>query len=83
MASAARYKKCDIGKIVEISGIDEAREVSGIKDIKIVHKAGDYSNVIKSSNDRVCYVISQEDSVEKAIESCEKALEKIKVKVQK
>lgn len=83
MASAARYKKCDIGKIIEISGIDEAREVSGIKDIKIVHKVGDYSNVIKSSNDRVCYVISQEDSVEKAIESCEKALEKIKVKVQK
>ncbi|EEB36707.1 ATP-grasp domain protein [Anaerococcus hydrogenalis DSM 7454] len=83
MASAARYKKCDIGKIIEISGIDEAREVSGIKDIKIVHKAGDYSNVIKSSNDRVCYVISQENSVKEAIESCEKALEKIKVRVQK
>lgn len=83
MASAARYKKCDIGKIIEISGIDEAIEVSGIKDIKIVHKAGDYSNVIKNSNDRVCYVISQENSVKKAIESCEKALEKIKVKVQK
>lgn len=83
MASAARYKKCDIGKISEISGIDEAREVSGIKDIKIVHKVGDYSNVIKSSNDRVCYAISQENSVEKAIESCEKALGKIKVSVQK
>ena len=83
MASAARYKKCDIGKIIEISGIDEAREVSGIKDIKIVHKAGDYSNVIKSSNDRICYVISQENSVKKAIESCEKALEKIKVRIQK
>ena len=83
MASAARYKKCDIGKIAEISGIDEAREVSGIKDIKIVHKVGDYSNVIKSSNDRVCYAISQENSAEKAIGSCEKALEKIKVRVQK
>lgn len=83
LASAIIYKKCDLGKIIEITGISEATKVAGIKDIKIIHGVGDYSAVIKNSNDRVGYAISQHDTVKQAINSCETALKKIEIKVQK
>lgn len=83
LASAIIYKKCDLGKIIEITGISEATKVAGIKDIKIIHGVGDYSAVIKNSNDRVGYAISQHDTVKQAINSCETALKKLEIKVQK
>lgn len=82
-ASAARYKKCDIGKIIKITGVKEAEEVSGIKNVEIVHGLGEQSREIKSSNDRVAYVISQNDNISNATKSCEKALEMIKIEVEK
>jgi len=82
MASAIRYKKCNLGKIINISGIEEAKNVDGIKEIKIIHGIGDESKEIKSSNDRVCYAIAQEKSVKMAINACEKALDFIEIKVE-
>lgn len=82
-ASAIRYKNSDKGRIIEVTGIEHAKRVQGIKDVKIIHGVGDYSDNIRSSNDRVGYVISQEDTAEKAIIACENALEYIKIKVQK
>ncbi len=83
MASAARYKKCDIGKIIKITGVDQANKIQGVKDVKIVHGVGEESRQIKSSNDRVAYVISQAENTSKATLYCEKALEKIKIEVEK
>lgn len=82
-ASVARYKKCDIGKIIKIEGIEDAKKIHGIKNVKIVHGVGEESREIKNSNDRVAYVISQDDNVLKAITSCDKALELIKIEVEK
>ena len=82
-ASAIRYKNCDKGRIIEVSGIENANKIKGIKDINIILGVGDYSDNIRSSNDRVGYVISQEDTAQKAINACENALEEIKIKVQK
>lgn len=82
MASAIMYKKCNLGKIKYISGLDDAKSVDGIKDINVVHGIGDYSREIRSSNDRVCYAIAQSDSAKMAITSCEKAIDFIKVEVE-
>lgn len=82
-ASATRYKKCDVGKIIKITGVDQANKIQGVKDVKIVHGVGEESRQIKSSNDRVAYVISQAENTSKATLSCEKALEKIKIEVEK
>lgn len=82
-ASAIRYKNCEVGKIIEVSGIENANKIQGIKDIKIIHGVGDYSYNIRSSNDRIGYVISQEDTAQKAVNACENALKKIKIKVKK
>lgn len=82
-ASAIRYKKCDAGEIINITGVEEAKKINGIKNVKIVHGVGEQSQEIKNSNNRVAYVISQDESVLKAINSCEKALEMIKIEVEK
>ena len=82
-AAATRYKKCDIGKIIKITGVDQAKKIQGVKDVKVVHGVGEESRQIKSSNDRVAYVISQGEDTSKATAFCEKALELIKIKVEK
>lgn len=79
MCSAIKYKDCPEGIIKEISGINEAKKVSGVKDIEIVHDIGEKSKEIQSSNDRVAYVISQGKTLDDAINSCDTALNKIEV----
>lgn len=82
MASAIRYKDCKQGKIIAINGVDEAKKVQNIKEIKIVHGPGEISSEIRNSNDRICYSISQADTTKEAIKSCEEALEKIVVEIE-
>lgn len=82
MASAIRYKDCKQGKIIAINGVDEAKKVKNIKEIKIVHGPGEISSEIRNSNDRICYAISQADTTTEAIKSCEEALEKIVVEIE-
>ncbi|MDY3006757.1 ATP-grasp domain-containing protein [Anaerococcus porci] len=80
--SAIRYKRCDLGTISNITGLQEAKEVPFIKDIEITHKIGEESREIRSSNDRVCFAISQAPSLDEAIISCETALNKINIAVE-
>ena len=82
-ASAIRFKKCDTGEIINITGVEEAKKMNGIKNVNIVHGVGEQSREIKNSNDRVAYVISQDESALKAINSCENALKKIIIEVEK
>ena len=81
MAAAISYKKARPGKITDIRGLDKAREVKNIKDIKVVHKIGEESKEIKSSNDRICYAISQAKTAAEAKRACEEALDKIKIEI--
>lgn len=78
-ASAIRYISTDIGKIKQIRGIEEVKNIKGIKVIEIDKKVGDYIREIKSSTDRVGYVISQADNVSEANRICEEACNKIKI----
>lgn len=80
--SAIRYLLSPVGKITKINGVDSAKMVTGIKQISIVHGVGDYSREIKSSTDRVGFVITQADDAENAIKSCEKAADMIRIEVE-
>lgn len=82
-ASAIRYIRNDVGVIEEISGLEEAKSVPGVKQISIVHGVGEVAKEIQSSVDRIGFVIAQENTVKGAIDACEKALEKINVKIRK
>lgn len=67
------------GKIMAINGIDDAKAVEGIQQVTVVHGVGDTAKKLRSSADRICFVISQMDTPEEAIAQCEKALNKIEV----
>lgn len=78
--SCIRYfLKPVIGKIKDIKGVDEARKVCGIQDVVLLKHPGDQAVELRSSNDRIAYVISQADTADKAINICEEALNKIEV----
>ncbi|MBQ3053599.1 MAG: ATP-grasp domain-containing protein [Clostridia bacterium] len=79
--SAIRFLDAPCGEIAEITGCDNAKEIDGIREISLTKKVGDMSGSIDSSTDRLGFVIAQQDTSAKAIESCEKALEFIKINI--
>ena len=81
--SAIRYLKTENGVISRITGIKQAEKINGIKQISIVHDIGSTVEEIKSSIDRIGFVISQNETALDAIKSCEEAIKKIKVEVKK
>ncbi len=77
--SAIRFLTPDIGTVVSVKGIDEARSVSGIKDISVSVNIGDEVKEIESSLNRSGYVIAQSEDALSAIRDCEKAKQSIKI----
>lgn len=80
--SAIRYFKTDQGIITNITGIEEAKKIHGVIQVSIVHGIGKKVSEIKSSIDRVGFVIAQGKNAVNAVEICKDALEKIKVEVE-
>lgn len=79
-ASCIRYYMPPIeGEIVDITGLDKASAVPGIRDVIMVKKPGDMAVPLRSSNDRIGLVISQRDTAEEAIRCCEEAMNQIQV----
>ena len=79
--SAIRYFKTDTGTIKSINNISEVMKMSGIVQISIVHGIGEYVQDIRSSVDRVGFVISQGNDVLNAIKKAEEARDKIRIKI--
>lgn len=82
-ASAIRYLEAEKGSIKLIEGCENAKSIAGVQELSIVHGIGSQSVEIKSSVDRLGFVIAQSDTAQHAIEVCEKALNLIKVTVEK
>jgi len=78
-ASAIRYMEAGVGTIVDIIGLDKARAVEGIFEVSMVHGVGEESVEVKNSVERLGFVIAQNETPEKAIESCQKALTHINI----
>ena len=78
-AAAIRYLIFTNGRISEINGVDNAREIPGIVQISIVRGIGDVINEVNSSIDRVGFVISKGETVKDAIDVADKALATIDI----
>lgn len=76
------YMQPVVGKIKDIQGIETAQRVEGIQQITLLKKVGDQAVELRSSGDRIGFVIAQMDTPEKAIMQCEKALDLIKIVVE-
>lgn len=80
-ASAIRYLNTDVGIISNIIGIEDAMKIDGVHQISMVHHEGERVGEIRNSVDRVGFVIAQAETPRQAIEICEQAIKKIKIKV--
>jgi len=79
--SAIRYFEQHAGIVKSIEGIEEAKKVSGVQQISIVHNVGEEITEVTSSGARIGFVIAQDRDAEKAVEDCYKALNKIEIKI--
>lgn len=79
--AAIRYIKAPEGIISSISGIDEAKQIPGSKDVIMTKSVGDRSTPIHCSNDRIGSVIAQAPTVDKAVSICEQMVERIRIEV--
>lgn len=78
-ASVIRYFDQSHGRIKSIRGVEEASKLPGIIQISIIHGKDHIINGIKSSSDRVGFVIGQADDCKGAISAVIKALSLIKI----
>lgn len=81
--AAIRFFDSKEGRVEGIYGLEDAKKIKGVKQISLVHNVGEKVNEIHSSTDRIGFIITQGDTAEKAIEYCDAALEKIKIKINK
>lgn len=78
-AAVLRHIPVETGRIKSISGVEEARSISGVKDIVFLKKTGDYIEHFIDGTNRIGMVIAQADTVEEGENICESALAYIKV----
>lgn len=79
--SAIRFFKAPSGIIRSIAGERYIAEMSGVKEILVNKTVGDSVGEVQNSLDRLGYVIAQEVNAKTAIETCERALDFLKVSV--
>ena len=81
-ASAIRYIAAPEGIITSIDGVEEAKQLSGVKEVIMTKAEGEMSTPIHCSNDRIGSVIVQAATAEEAVRICEKALKQIIIEIQ-
>ena len=78
-ASAIRYIDSHNGVIKDITGIENVKSMNGIRQVSIVHNIGEELNDIKSSTDRIGFIIAQGKTATETIGICERAEKQINV----
>lgn len=79
--SAIRYFDTPAGVLKGIDGVEKARSIPGVEEISFVHDIGETLGEIGSSVDRIGFVIAQGETINDAIEICEKAQSLINIKI--
>ena len=79
--AAIRYLETPTGIIETICGTDEAKAVPGVMQVSIVHHEGERANEIRSSGDRVGFVIARGSDAKEAVSIAEYARDLIEVEV--
>jgi biotin carboxylase len=78
-AAATRFLVADPGRVVAISGIEEARAVPGVVEVAMAVAEGDDVGPLRASWDRVGQVIATGPDTPTAVERCRQAASRIRV----
>lgn len=76
-AAIRYYMKPVSGVIKEIRGLEAARKSEGVQQVTIIHGPGFTAKELRSSGDRLGFVIAKGETAEEAVRLCEAALDKI------
>lgn len=76
--SGILFFQTECGRIREIRGVEEARQIPGVQEIAFTKNVGDEAVEWSSGADRAGYVIAQASDPQSAINCCEKALKTVK-----
>lgn len=79
--SAIKFFSVEKGQIASITGIEDAYKIDGVQQITFTKNIGDLVDEIKSSVDRVGYVIAQGKDACEANHICDKAIQEISIQV--
>lgn len=79
--AAIRYFETPVGVLKSIDGVEKAKSIPGVEEISFVHDIGETLGEIGSSVDRIGFVIAQGETINDAIEICEKAKSLINIKI--
>jgi biotin carboxylase len=77
MGAAIRYFNTTKGKIIDIKGEQELKEIKEVVEYKFTKHIGEIVGEINSSSDRAGFIIVQSYNANNAIEICEDAIGKI------
>lgn len=80
--SAIRYFEAAYGTITAIENVDEAERIPGVRQITFTKGIGEASTPVRSSNDRLGFVIAQGATAEDAVQACEAVLRAVKISIE-
>lgn len=78
--SAIRFFDAPCGTITAIEGVEEAKNIPGVREISFTKQVGDTVGEIGASGDRVGFVITQADDAGNAVRICENVQATISIK---
>jgi len=70
------------GKIVEISGLEEAKGLPGVKEVFVFRREGDVVAPYRNSTDRVAFVIADGETLEEAKRNAQLGVDTLIIKTQ-
>ena len=77
--SAIRFFSQKSGILKSVSGVTEAKKIEGVIQINMNKEIGENVSEVRSSAERVGFVIAQADTAKKAVESCKRACEIVEI----
>ncbi|MBS7262679.1 MAG: GNAT family N-acetyltransferase [Eubacteriales bacterium] len=79
--AAIRYFESRRGVLKRIGGVEEASRLRGVRQISFVYQIGDTVPDVKSSGDRIGFVIAQAGDAEKAAAICEEVKKRVVIEI--
>lgn len=81
--AAIQYITGGNGIIKNISGVELARKIKGIKKVELLKRVGDKITKVSNSSDRVGFVIAKANTANEAVEKCKQACSLIDIEIEK
>lgn len=81
-AAAIWFVRAEPGRVVEVEGTEQAEKAAGVREVVVTAEPGSEVRPVRSSADRIGYVIATGDDPDSAVERARAAAERIRVRTE-